>query len=435
MVKMVKIISSELVVPSEETPKSPIWLSNLDLTSFRIHFSTIYFYRLNKSTSADFFSVELLKSSLAKALVPYYPLAGRLGKDKNGRIEINCTGEGVLFVVAHCDVTLDDFDCFTPSIETRDLFVPTAPHPDKPCILLMLQVTFFKCGGLALGINVHHTIVDGRSSFNFLETWTSIARGENCSVKQPLLDRTLLRARVDRKIMFDHFEYIYDPKSVVPIGISTSNYTSSIFKISKRHINALKLCCCDTAKVHVSTFRAITALIWRCVCMARKLDTNSKSRLYTVVDMRSRMCPPLPPTYFGNATVRASVSAVVGDVISGPISNVAKMLHEGTNQGDEYIRSVIDYLETTDMNLPRRDVTPSDLRVTSWLGMSMYNVDFGMGQPILCAPAFMWSSGYVYLIDNPGKDAGMFVAVSLEQESMLRFKELLFDELANCGIA
>ncbi|KAJ4761020.1 HXXXD-type acyl-transferase family protein [Rhynchospora pubera] len=151
--------------------------------------------------------------------------------------------------------------------------------------------------------------------------------------------------------------------------------------------------------------------------------------------MRSRMCPPLPPTYFGNATARASVSAVVGDVISYPISNVAKMLYEATNLGDEYIRSVIDYLETTDMSLPRRDVTPSDLRVTSWLGMSMYNVDFGMGQPILCAPAFMRSSGYVYLIDNPGKDSGMFVAVSLEQESMAGFRELLFDELANCCIA
>ncbi|KAJ1700427.1 hypothetical protein LUZ63_000206 [Rhynchospora breviuscula] len=424
--EMVKIISYELIVPSEKTPKNPLWLSNLDITARKGYTTTVYFYRSNKNTSLDF-SVESLKLSLAKTLVPFYLLAGRLGTDKNGRMQINCTGEGVLFVVAHSDATLEDIDSFVPTNETRNLFVPLTPQPDIP---LMLQVTVFKCGGIALGTALHHIFADGRSAFHFFETWANIARGEVNCIEQPWLDRTLLRARLDPKGMFDPLEYISDPKPIISSSISTS-YASSIIKISKKHITLLKLHCGDTDGAHVSVFRAITALIWRCICMARTLDTNSKSRLYTMIDMRSRMCPPLPPTYFGNAAIRTSVSAVVGDIISGSINHVAKRIHEATSQGDDYARSLIDSLETIDMEkLPRSGLPASDLRVISWLGMPMYKADFGLGEPILLSPAMMHYSGYVYLMDSPGKDAGVSIVIALEPENMLAFKELLFKELA-----
>ncbi|KAJ4794085.1 HXXXD-type acyl-transferase family protein [Rhynchospora pubera] len=426
---MIKTISSELVVPCEETPKNPIWLSNLDLAARRGHTATVYFYRPNNNTIHDFFAVESLKSSLEKVLVTFYPLAGLLGMDRNGRIEINCTGEGALFVVARTDAMLNDYDNFAPSTETRNLFVPQATQPDPPCILLMVQVTLFKCGGVVFGTALHHSIVDARCAFHFIETWTSIARGETSCIEQPFLDRTVLRARLNRKVMLDPLEYISDPK-YVPSTISAS-YTSSIIKISRKHINALKLRCGDTTGARVSVFRAITALIWRCTCMARKLDTNSKSRLYTMIDMRNRMCPPLPSTYFGNAVIRTSVSAVIGDVISGPISHVARRLHGATNQDDDYARSLINYLETAYMgNLPRSGLPASDLRVISWIGLPVNNADFGLGEPILCAPALMYYSGYLCLMDSPGKDAGVTVVMSLEPESMPGFKELFFEELA-----
>lgn len=139
--RMIEIISSELVVPSEETPKAPLWLSNLNLAAGRGHTTTVFLYRPNNRASDDFFSVGTLKSSLAKALVQFYPLAGRLGVNRDdGRIEINCNGDGALFVVARTDAMLDDFDGFAPSTEMRNLFVPPAEQPDPPCILLMTQV-------------------------------------------------------------------------------------------------------------------------------------------------------------------------------------------------------------------------------------------------------------------------------------------------------
>ena len=150
---MVEIIKSQLVVPSEETPNTSLWVSNLDLAARRGYTPTVYFYRAN--TDPNFFSVETLTSSLAKALVRFYPFAGRLGADPSGRIEINCNGEGTLFVVARSDMTLDEFNDFAPSAEMRNMFVPPAGSPDPPCILLMLQVIICQSEILTLYTTVH----------------------------------------------------------------------------------------------------------------------------------------------------------------------------------------------------------------------------------------------------------------------------------------
>ncbi|KAJ3677184.1 hypothetical protein LUZ60_002908 [Juncus effusus] len=425
---MVEIIRSQFVVPSEEIPKTSLWVSNLDLAARRGYTPTVYFYRAN--TNPNFFSIETLVSSLSKALVRFYPFAGRLGVDPCGRIEINCNGEGALFVVARSDITLDDFNDFAPSTEMRNMFVPPAGSPDPPCVLLMLQVTYFKCGGVALGTAMHHTVIDARSAFHFIETWSSIARGEPNYTPPPCLDRTLIQARPDPIVLFDHPEYKSNPKSLVPSGASAP-YVSSILKISKKQVNALKLRCSDMIGARVSGFRAIVALVWRCICLARKLASGTETRLYTMIDMRSRTNPPLPPTYFGNAVIRTSVSASVGDVISSPVSNVAKKLRGATNQGDEYVKSLVDYLETTDLNnVPRSGLPQSDLRVISWLGMPIYDADFGWGEPIFLGPAIMYYSGFVYLMNSPGKDGGVSIVVALEPETMPVFKKMFFEELA-----
>jgi shikimate O-hydroxycinnamoyltransferase len=69
-------------------------------------------------------------------------LAGRLGVASDGRVEIDCNGEGAVFVVAQSDVELDDLEDFTPSKAMCDMFVP--PYDQKEAgvgdPLLLLQV-------------------------------------------------------------------------------------------------------------------------------------------------------------------------------------------------------------------------------------------------------------------------------------------------------
>lgn len=130
-----------MVRPAQDTPRRSLWNSNVDLVVPRMHTPSVYFYRPNGST--NFFDPQILKEALSKALVPFYPMAGRLKRDEDCRIEIDCNGNGVLFVEAVTDAIIDDFGDFAPTMELKRL-IPTVDYSGdiSSYPLLVLQVTF-----------------------------------------------------------------------------------------------------------------------------------------------------------------------------------------------------------------------------------------------------------------------------------------------------
>jgi shikimate O-hydroxycinnamoyltransferase len=142
----VEVVESELVPPSEPTPRGALWLSNLDLAARNGYTPTVYFFRRPDDDGGQhplrlgFFSADVLRAALADALVPFYPFAGRLAAGRDGRAEIDCNSEGALFVVARSAAALDDFEGFAPSTATRDRFVPAYEPAGAGTPLLLLQV-------------------------------------------------------------------------------------------------------------------------------------------------------------------------------------------------------------------------------------------------------------------------------------------------------
>jgi len=93
-----------LVPPAEETPKGPYFLSNLD-QNIAVIVQTVYCFRgAGDGSSASV----VLRESLAKVLVHYYPLAGRLTISGEGKLAVDCTGEGAVFVEAEADCAMAD---------------------------------------------------------------------------------------------------------------------------------------------------------------------------------------------------------------------------------------------------------------------------------------------------------------------------------------
>nr|GEW45832.1 chloramphenicol acetyltransferase-like domain-containing protein [Tanacetum cinerariifolium] len=115
-----------MVRPVEETPKIKVWNSNLDVFVSDYHTQTVYLYRSSGAVT-NFFDTKVIKDALGKVLVAFYPVAGRLKEDKDGRIEIDCQGQGVLFVEAESDGVIDDFGDFAPRMEFLEL-IPTVDY-------------------------------------------------------------------------------------------------------------------------------------------------------------------------------------------------------------------------------------------------------------------------------------------------------------------
>lgn len=138
----IHVKESTMIRPAQETPKHCLRLSDLDLLVMPSgHVPAVYFYR-RPNDSSKFFDSRLLKEALSEVLVSFYPLAGRLTKDEKGRTEIQCNGEGALFVEAQTDCVIDDFGDFESSLKLMQL-VPTVDDTKDASFypLFMTQVT------------------------------------------------------------------------------------------------------------------------------------------------------------------------------------------------------------------------------------------------------------------------------------------------------
>ncbi|KAJ6683022.1 SHIKIMATE O-HYDROXYCINNAMOYLTRANSFERASE-LIKE [Salix koriyanagi] len=142
-------------------------------------------------------------------------------------------------------------------------------------------------------------------------SWSEIARGLSLTTP-PFVDRTLLGARAPPIPAMHHVEY--DP----PPSLNTSNSDdqtpetqknpkptrAEILTITADQLRTLKnksrKDIVDDA-VYYSTFETLAAHIWQCTCKARGVSDDQATKLHIPTDGRSRLNPPLPVGYCGNA--------------------------------------------------------------------------------------------------------------------------------------
>jgi len=443
----VEVVDTALVAPSEETPRQPLWLSNLDLVVPRRHTPLVYYYPASaQGQGGASLAPDRLKAALAGALVPFYPLAGRLGgAAPDGRLQIDCNGEGALFVVARAEHLAGDeiFEGYAPSPEIRRAFVPSSEPVDDDdaasCPVAMFQVTLLRCGGVVLGTAIHHVVSDGVSSFQFIQTWAGLARGLAVGAEAaacgplPVHDRTLLRARRPPCPTSDHLDYspAFPTRRLRPSP-------TRVYPVSPKLLADLRSRCGSG----VSAFAAVAAHLWRCVCVARGAAAapagSDTTHLGLPVNVRRRLRPPLPDGYFGNALVRGLVTAPVGDVLDGSLGSVAAAIRRAVDGVDDaYARSLVDYLELELGDAASGQAVASeseqrvpawDLWVVSWLGMPMYSADFGSGAPGLVAPAHMFSPGQALVTPCANGDDGITVLLAMEPEHIKCFEKAFYGE-------
>jgi shikimate O-hydroxycinnamoyltransferase len=207
-------------------------------------------------------------------------------------------------------------------------------------------VTFLKSGGVVLGTALHHAAIDASSAFHFFQTWSAFCKhGDRAAVELPCHDRTLLRARSPPTV---HPDTLLTLQPRLTLSDLEGPLAIEVFTISKDQVASLKHLCGGT-----STFCAVSALIWQCACVARRLPPDSQVRLVFQADLRRRMRPPLPSRYFGSAVFSLYVTGQAGDIGTEALGSVATRIKGAIQRmDDELVRSTIDYFE---MNKRERD--------------------------------------------------------------------------------
>ncbi|XP_059306962.1 spermidine hydroxycinnamoyl transferase-like [Lycium ferocissimum] len=436
-----------LVKPAEPTWNGTVSLSECDQTFSLVHVPTIYYYRLCHDCDTS-----IIKTSLSKALVHFYPLAGRLRWIEGSRLELDCDASGVVLMEAETNAKLDDLGDFSLSPDYSISLFPrvdyTIPIDELP--LLFVQLTKFQCGGIALSFAISHAVVDGQSALCFLFEWARLALGEPL-MSAPVHDRKVLRAGEPaiRPPTFEHLQFNPPP---LLIGKSSTEYEKknvtkgSMLKLTKNQVEMLRKKANqgrnleDNKERSYTRYEVVTAHIWRCACKARGHKFEKPTNLSICIDIRNRMNPPLPKPYFGNAIIDVVATGVSGDIASGPLECAARRVRTAIEMvTSDYINSVINFLKKQedlskyqDIHAIRSEDGPSydnpNLAVTSWISLPLLGLDFGWGKEIYMSPGIEYDGDCVILPGNEGHGS-LIVAIGLQADHGEAFKKFFYEDI------
>ncbi|KAJ3685989.1 hypothetical protein LUZ61_015153 [Rhynchospora tenuis] len=388
----VHVAEPELVSPEKPIPHEFKYLSNIDdQLGLRNHFPIVHIYRLPRGgTSTD--PARLIRRALSHALMYYYPLAGRLRHTENGKLVVECTGEGILFREADADATIEQLrqigTGFVPPFSQWDRLLVDDVYgsllvTDSP--LLRMQVTRFACGGFVLAYTVNHCACDAAGVLQFITAVAELARNPQLSNPSliPVWSRELLIPRNPPCISFCHYEYENpEPNKIHDLSDFHLQIQSSLF-LPRATISTIK----TLAKASAS-FDAVAALLWRSRTRVIGLADTDIARLLFAVDIRHlRGALPLPKGYYGAAIVSPSVSVPVQDLCQKPLSYAASKIAmtKYLASQPEYRSSVIDYLEVCQGKVGLRGGKEA-FAVSDHSKLRYADVDFGWGRAMYGGP-------------------------------------------------
>jgi hypothetical protein len=208
-----------------------------------------------------------------------------------------------------------------------------------------------------------------------------------------------------------------------------------LFQLRKSKAQRLKALVEKENGTRVSSYDAFTAMWWRLLTRHRArtypdTDINAPAPFFEAVNMRSRLTPPLPARYLGNALALASSSSLPQDkqltlkevMQDAPMWKIAA-----------YIRSITASVDSTreqdGSGFSRsKGRPPMSFKTTDWRTPNLYQADFGFGRPRALRHLFLGSAGagtanmYIYPLRGlKGGEEVFEFGVPVEKEAVERF--------------
>jgi len=348
--------------------------------------------------------IEKLRRAMALLLEHYPHLTGRFAVGETNEPWIDRLGAGVDLLEATCDSRLDSFASSAAS--SSRVLVTNLPEGGNALLapfdssheastlqpIMSIQHTRFACGGVTLGIRVHHRVCDAEGFFQLVRDLAELYRGispllgggegEN-DVATTTTTTTKTRAPSIlshgpphiRSLMWDagfetmtveerqeasrHDSRLYKllPPSPSPTPPPTQTPSPSapvlpppspdiegrVVRVSASDLNALKTAATPDGQGWISTFEALTAHLYQRIFLARlelvrqtnasnTATSDESSEVYgdllISVNWRDASRLNLPPRFFPNAAIPICFTLPSETLVSAPLSRIATIVHE-----------------------------------------------------------------------------------------------------------
>lgn len=412
----VEVLSREIIKPSHPTPHHlrNFKLSLLDQIIYSLYICTCFLYKVNKNVKADRIS-QRLKSSLSETLTKFYPFAGRVKDD----FSIECNDEGVEFIEGRVNGFLSEY-LQNPDQKLLTEFQPFGGknHPvagKGP--LLIVQVTFFKCGGVAITTLALHKLIDALSYTTFQNCWAAIARGEF------------------RKAVIPEFvaASVFPPsESFVPFPTHSSPAESRRFVFDSSKIAQLQAKITSATVPRPSRVEALSALIWK--------SARTASRSYhgfprpslgvQAANLRTAVGPPFSENSVGNIIGFMPAQTSEKEVgLQDLVCMLRKAKDEFRKNGVQTLLITKSFLNVSESTMEKLERDEMDYYTfTSLNTFPFYEAaDFGWGKPIqVTFLHFTTPNIVIFLGTRDGKGIEALVFLSPEEMAFFeRNQELL----------
>ncbi|CAN6363398.1 unnamed protein product [Urochloa humidicola] len=389
-------------------------------------------------------SIAALEAGLAKMLAEYRHWAGRLVAMYSGSSKraILLNDAGARFVVASADVALGDVMPLEPTPEAMSL------HPSCHGVkeLMLVQVTMFPCGSFTVGYNMHHSVADGYATCTTLLAWGQAVRGVPFD-PAPVHDRASMFVLRDPPLVeFEHRDAEFKPREEKKRkdfddddNDDDNEVAMQTVHFSQEFVSGLKSEASTGRHRPYSAAQCVVAHLWRCVTLARGLDTHEVTKLHIAVNGRFRMRDPtVPKGYTGNAVLWARPATTVRDLTYMPLRHAVELVSKAVaDVDDRYFRSFIDFASSGAAEregLVRTAVSSelvarTNIEVDIVLGIPFYDLDFGTGKPFLFMPTYSTPQpveGAAFLVAASEGDGGVVAYVPLCRHAVEAFRSCCY---------
>ncbi|RLM92552.1 hypothetical protein C2845_PM08G10750 [Panicum miliaceum] len=358
----------------------------------------------------------VVREALGKALVDYYPFAGRFvdgaGGPASARVE--CTGEGAWFVEAAAACGLEDVACLDHhplAIPAEDLLPDVASGVQPLDIPLMMQVTEFTCGGFVVGLSSRHALTDGLGAGQFINAVGDYARG----LPKPRVSPTWARDLVPNPPKL-HLAPPSDPP--------TFQFRYLTVDLSIGSVSAVKSQFHAATGQRCSSFDVAVAKVWQARTRSLRFpDPSARVALCFFADARRLL--PKAPGFYGNCFYPVTLAAEAGAVARADVAGVVGMVRGAKARlAAEFARWAAGELvgEEEPYALWLRREPPF---VSDWRQLGFLEADYGRGAPSHVAPlATLRFMPVALIVTPPAPRTGVRVTTRcVEEEHMPAFRE------------